>query len=132
MENANTQAKPKAGRGGIIPPIDKRFGQPNGNPQGHGFWRKEDTARYKLEQMLKLDEKTLEKIANDRQAPVFERRIAKSILKETDFSTTEKMINQVYGQPKATQETVISGELTQNTNPYKNFTREELKELLKK
>ena len=128
---ANTQAKVSP-ISGVAPPADKRFGQPNGNPQGHGFWRKEDTARYKLEQMLKLDEKTLERIANDRQAPVFERRIAKSILKETDFSTTEKMINQVYGQPKATQETVISGELTQNTNPYKNFTREELKELLKK
>jgi len=128
MENPKTQGKV----GYKNPPLATRFGQPDGNPQGHGFWRKEDTARYKLEQMLKLDEKTLEKIANDRQAPVFERRIAKSILKETDFSTTEKMINQVYGQPKATQETLISGELTQNTNPYKNFTREELKELLKK
>ena len=83
-------------------PINKstQFGQPNGNPQGHGFWKKEDTGRYKLEQMLKLTEDELVAIANDKNAPLFERRIAKSLIKENEFSTTEKMLNQVYGYPK--------------------------------
>lgn len=49
--NATKQANVKAGRGGIVPPVDKRFGQPNGNPRHNGAWKKEDTARYKLEQM---------------------------------------------------------------------------------
>lgn len=99
-KNATAQVKPRAGKGGTIPPVERQFGQPNGNPRNPSGWKKEDTARYKLEQMLKLDEKEIVKIANDKNAPLFERRIAKSLLKETDFNITEKMINQVYGKPK--------------------------------
>ena len=80
--------------------------------------------------MLKLNEAEIVKIANDKNAPLFERRIAKSLLKETDFKTTESMMNQVYGQPKATQETVISGELTQTQRPYKGLTIEEIRKAL--
>ena len=39
--NATKQANVKAGRGGIVPPVDKRFGQPNGNPRHNGAWKKE-------------------------------------------------------------------------------------------
>lgn len=66
----------------------------------NGAWKKEDTARYKLEQMIKLSEKDLINIVNDKDAPVFERRLAKSLLKENEWKTTESMINQVYGSPK--------------------------------
>lgn len=100
VKNAETLAKPRAGRGGVVPPKERQFGQPNGNKSGRGFWKKEDTARYKLEQMLKLSFDELELITNDPNAPLFERRIANSLIKEKDWKITESMINQVYGAPK--------------------------------
>lgn len=97
--NATKQANVKAGRGGVIPPVDKQFGQPNGNPRHNGAWKKEDTARYKLEQMLKLSEEELRSLASDREAPLFERKLATCIAKG-QWKEIEGMMNQVYGAPK--------------------------------
>lgn len=105
--NPTKQANVKAGRGGIIPPVDKRFGQPNGNPRHNGSWKKEDTARYKLEQMLKLSEKELKDVAMDAEAPLFERKLATCIAKG-QWREIEGMMNQVYGQPKQKIESVIT------------------------
>ena len=99
-QNATNLAQVKAGNGGIVPPADRQFGQPNGNPRHNGSWKKEDTARYKLEKMMKMTEIEIVQIANDPNAPLFERRIARSLLKENEWKTTESVINQVYGTPK--------------------------------
>lgn len=104
--NAIKQANVKAGRGGIVPPVDKQFGKPNGNPRHNGSWRKEDTARYKLEQMLKLSEDELRTVATDKDAPLFERKLAGCIAKG-QWKEIEGMMNQVYGQPKQSVETTI-------------------------
>lgn len=80
-----------------------RFGGPKGNPRNPGGWKKEDTPRYKLEQMMKLTESELQEIANNRDAPYFERKIAIAINKGK-WREIESMINQVYGQPKVIQE----------------------------
>lgn len=93
----------KTGRGGQMPPKERQFGQPNGNPRHNGAWKKEDSARYKLEQMLKLSEKELKAIAEDIDAPYFERKLARCINKG-DWKVVEGMMNQVYGQPKQTIE----------------------------
>ena len=98
--SATKQAQVKAGNGGIIPPANRQFGQPNGNPRHNGAWKKEDTPRYKIEQMVKMTESEIVDIANDPNAPLFERRIARSLLRENDWKTTESMLNQVYGTPK--------------------------------
>lgn len=95
---------------GVAPPVDKQFGKPNGNPRHNGAWKKEDTARYKLEQMLKLSEAELLDILNDKEAPLFERRLARSLLNENEFRTSEAMINQVYGTPKQQQEVSLAGD----------------------
>lgn len=111
-DNAKTQAI-KAGKGGVIPPVDKQFGKPNGNPRGHGFFKKEDTARYKLERMIEMDDKQLTTILTDENASRFERDFAKVLLdqpldKEGNYDALSKwkivadMINQVYGYPKQT------------------------------
>lgn len=100
-DNANTQATPKAGKGGVIPPADKQFGKPGGNPQGRGFWKKEDTARFKLEQMLKLTSGELNSVFEDEKTPLFERKLAKAII-DGEWKEIESMINQVYGYPKQT------------------------------
>lgn len=81
------------------PPVDKQFGQPNGNPRHNGAWKKEDTARFKLEQMLKLSEAELRSLASDPEAPLFERKLATCIAKG-QWKEIEGMMNQVYGFPK--------------------------------
>lgn len=85
------------------PPKDKQFGQPNGNPRHNGSWKKEDTARYKLEQMMKLSEPDLIAVYQDVEAPLFERKLARAI-KDGKWKEIESMINQVYGTPKQTVE----------------------------
>jgi len=75
------------------------------NPQNRnpGGWKKSDTPRFKLEQMMKLTEKELVAINNDEEAPYFERKLAKAI-NRGDWKTIREMIDQVYGQPSATHQ----------------------------
>ena len=85
------------------PPKERQFGQPNGNPRNPGGWKKEDTARYMLEQMIHKTEAQLQAIIIDTDAPMFARNLAGSILGEgKSFKTAAEMINQVYGTPKQT------------------------------
>ena len=85
------------------PPKNRQFGQPEGNKRSNGSWKKEDTPRYKLEQMMKLDEDELRVVIRDADAPMFERQLAKWIIKG-DWKVIESQINQVYGAPKQTQD----------------------------
>lgn len=82
------------------PPKNRQFGQPEGNKPGHGFWRKEDTGRYKLQQMMKMSRKELVELVNNDDAPLFERKIAKNMLKNDEWKVVESMINQESGMPK--------------------------------
>lgn len=93
-------------------PKDKQFGQPNGNPRHNGAWKKEDTARYKLEQMQKLPKKELDAVIDDEDAPMFERKLAIAI-REGDWKTIESIINQVYGQPKQQTDITSGGDKIQ-------------------
>lgn len=78
---------------------ETQFGGPRANPRHNGAWKKEDTARYKLEQMLKLSEDELRSLAGDKDAPLFERKLATCIAKG-QWKEIEGMMNQVYGAPK--------------------------------
>lgn len=100
---SDTARKQGLGDGGIAPPKEYQFGQPHGNPRHSGAWKKEDTARYKLEQMLKLSEAELDELIADESAPLFEKKLAKCI-KAGEWKEIEGMMNQVYGQPKAVVE----------------------------
>lgn len=95
----NNPTKQGLGRGGVEPPKERQFGQPNGNPRNNGAWKKEDTARYKLEQMMKLSEVELDTVKDNPDSPMFERKLAKAIL-DGEWKEIESMMNQVYGQPK--------------------------------
>lgn len=81
------------------PPKNRQFGQPDGNPRGHGFFKKEDTARYKLEQMMKMTEDELVVILKDKKRPYIERKLAEAINKGT-WKEMKEMFDQVYGYPK--------------------------------
>ena len=88
--------KPSVGRGGV--PTPPGF-EAHPERRHNGAWKKEDTARYKLEQMLKLSEAELRDIATDKEAPLFERKLANCIA-TGKWKEIEGMMNQVYGQPK--------------------------------
>ena len=82
------------------PPLETRFGGPRANPRHNGSWKKEDTARYKLERMLELPESELRSVAMDKEAPLFERKLATCIA-NGKWKEIEGMMNQVYGAPVA-------------------------------
>lgn len=90
---------------GVAPPKERRFGEKNGNPRHNGAWKKTDTARFKLEQMLKLSEQELKAVAIDKDAPLFERKLANCIA-TGKWKEIEGMMNQVYGQPRQLVETM--------------------------
>ena len=92
--------KPGAGRNGNYPPKNRQFGQPEGNPRNPGGWKKEDTARYKLEQMLKMNGEELKKIGADKTRPFFERRLAEAI-STGNWGVIKDIMNQVYGMPRS-------------------------------
>ena len=96
---ATAQAMGVSPISGVAPPKERQFGQPNGNPRNPSGWKKEDTARYKLEQMMKLSEVELDAVKDNPDSPMFERKLAGAIL-DGEWKEIESMMNQVYGQPK--------------------------------
>lgn len=99
IDKATAQAMGVSPISGVAPPKERQFGQPNGNPRNPSGWKKEDTARYKLEQMMKLSEVELDAVKDDPDSPMFERKLAEAIL-NGEWKEIESMMNQVYGQPK--------------------------------
>ena len=75
----------------------------------NGAWKKEDTPRYKLEQMMKLSEPDLRKIAESKDAPLFERKLAIAIRKG-EWREIKEMIQEVYGKPKESVDLTTGGE----------------------
>ena len=74
--------------------------------------------------MMKLSEDELRDIVDAKDAPLFERRIAKSLLTENEFKTTEAMINQVYGMPKQRQDITSDGDaITGLAIEFKDFSK---------
>lgn len=90
---------------GTPPPVERQFGKPNGNPRHNGAWKKEDTLRYKWEQMLKLDATELQAILADPKASRVEQMTAEVLLDEKmkpyeKLASLAQLANQVYGMPK--------------------------------
>lgn len=86
-----------------------QFGKPNGNPRHNGAWKKEDTLRYKWEQMLKMDDDELQAVLLDPKASRVEHMTAEVLLAK-DMKPTDKLFamtqfaNQIYGMPKQVNE----------------------------
>ena len=75
----------------------------------NGAWKKESTPRFKLEQMMKLSEPELRKVAEDKDAPLFERKLATAIAKG-QWREIKEMIQEVYGKPKESVDVTTGGE----------------------
>lgn len=87
------------------PPKNRQFGQPDGNKRSNGAWRKEETARYRLEQMIQLTEPELKEVFQDKSRPLFERKLA-GFINKGDWKTYRDMLWEVYGKPKEVVETI--------------------------
>lgn len=83
----------------------------NVNPENrhNGAWKKEDTPRYKLEQMMKLSEEELTNIAKDKSAPMFENKLAQAII-DGNWQVIKEMTQEVYGKPKESVDLTSQGE----------------------
>lgn len=81
------------------PPANRQFGAVDGNPRGKGFFKKEETPRFWLEQLAKMNEAELDAIIEDSEAPMLAKGFAKTI-KRGNFSELCGIINQIYGRPK--------------------------------
>ena len=100
-----TKQAPRAGNGGTIPPVERQFGQPNGNPRHNGAWKKEDTLRYKWEQILKMTDSELGAVLADQKVGRVEKMTAEVLLDNTmkpteKIAVLDKLATQVYGFPK--------------------------------
>lgn len=62
-----------------------------------GGWKRSETARYKLEQMMQLTESELNDIVEDPASPVFEQKLAKAMIDGT-WTVIKEMMDQVYGR----------------------------------
>lgn len=102
----------------------------NVNPQNrhNGAWKKEDTPRYKLEQMMKLSADELNEVVTDTSRPHFEQKLAQAII-DGKWVVIKEMIQEVYGKPKESIDHTTKGE---SINPYNALTVEELRNLASK
>lgn len=88
------------------PPKWRQFGQPEGNPRHNGAWKKEDTLRYKLQQIAKMSMEELTEVVNSSDVGEFERQAAQTILQlssldlEKKWKILEGLTNQDSGYPK--------------------------------
>lgn len=88
------------------PPKNRQFGKKTGNKPGKGFWKKEDTARYKFQQIIQMTAEELTDLASAPDAGEYEKNIAKTILdlQRLDvikrWQVLEGMIVQSSGYPK--------------------------------
>lgn len=55
---------------------------------------------------MRLPEEQLKEIAGDKDAPLFERKLATAI-KNADWKVIKEMTEQIYGQPKQTIDTTV-------------------------
>ena len=75
----------------------------------NGAWKKEDTLRYKWEQMLKMDDDELRVVLLNPKSSRVEKMTADVLLSNDmkpyeKLSALEKLANQVYGMPKQVNE----------------------------
>lgn len=106
MANPTKQRRPSVGKGGV--PTPPGF-EAHPERRHNGAWKKEDTPRYKLEQMMKLSEEELTEIAGNKEAPLFENKLARAML-DGNWQVIKEMTQEVYGKPKESVDLTSGGE----------------------
>lgn len=81
--------------------------------RSNGCWKRSESARGKLEKIITLTEDELLRVSKDKNAPMFERKLADIIL-DASWPVLRDIMDQVYGKPKESVDlnsTVDSGPL---------------------
>lgn len=88
------------------PPKNRQFGQAEGNPRGHGFWKKENSLRFKMQRIAKMTMEELGELMQNPEMGEYERQIAQTILQlntlgpQKRWQVLEGLTNQDSGYPK--------------------------------
>lgn len=88
------------------PPKNRRFGQPEGNQRHNGAWKKEDTLRFKLQQIAKMTAEELQQLIASPEVGEYEKNVARTVLEmvgmdaEKRWRVIEGLTNQDGGYPK--------------------------------
>lgn len=88
------------------PPKNRQFGQIEGNPRHNGAWKKEDTLRFKLQQIAKMTAEELQQLIASPDAGEYEKNVARTVLEmvsmdaEKRWRVIEGLTNQDGGYPK--------------------------------
>lgn len=88
------------------PPKNRQFGQAEGNPRHNGAWKKEDTLRYKLQQIAKMTADELQGLLSSPEVGEFEKNTARTLLEMSNmdpqkrWQVIEGLTNQDSGYPK--------------------------------
>lgn len=97
-----------------------RFTEGTGVPAGfnvhpenrhNGSWHKENTPRYWLEEMMKMQEGDLKRIYDDENQPYFKRKLA-MCLRDGEWREIKEMVQEVYGKMPEMQITVEADDET--------------------
>lgn len=110
-KNATKQANLKPGKGGIVPPVDRRFGGKNANPRNNGGVPKRFLEiRKEIANLLdpNLTEQDYKKIVENRASESYIRAVFAEAVMKRDIKTIFEMINQGFGKPKETIDHTIS------------------------
>lgn len=113
--HASSQAH-KAGNGGIVPPVSKRFGQPGGNPINRaGTPKYVREIRAELKNMLdpNLTIEDYQKMANDAKTDSGLRGVFASAILKRDYKVVVSLIDQAYGRPAQAIDVTTDGEKLQ-------------------
>lgn len=78
----------------------------------NGAWKKEETARYKLELILKMSDTEIQELVEDPATPRFDKNMAAAV-QNGQWREIDSMINQVYGKPKESVDHTTLGQAIQ-------------------
>lgn len=136
LKNATKQARsPKAGKGGVVPPKNRQFGQPGGNPRSNGHWRPEDTLSFQLKKIAKMTQAEFDKFKQSDNLTMAQLKAIRMYEIEDNSERTElvavsEIMDRTEGKAKQAVEMELSGEVSKN--PFQELTTEELRKLASK
>ena len=135
LKNATKQAKkPRAGKGGVVPPKNRQFGAKNGNPRSNGRWRKEDSISYQYNLILRMTPVELykyEKSPNLTMAQQIAIRRIKDSLNDDNKAlyNTSEITDRTEGKARQAIEMEVE---SVSKNPFEGLTEEELRRIIEK
>nr|DAN74572.1 MAG TPA: hypothetical protein [Caudoviricetes sp.] len=135
LKNATKQAKkPRAGKGGVVPPKNRQFGAKNGNPRSNGRWRKEDSISYQYNLILRMTPLELDKYEKSPNLTMAQqiaiRRIKDSLNDDNKaLYNTSEITDRTEGKARQAIEMEVE---SVSKNPFEGLTEEELRRIIEK